>query len=166
MSTWARRGVPAAAVAYGVLTLAVALASVPLWGVSRISRVPGGGPYSGLLSWLVVAVALVPGVAMGTLLAARRPGNPIGWLLLTIFLLGVSPAGAYAIIDYRMHHGTLPLGSVAVALLADWPVWLLLIALLLWLFPDGHLPGRGRWRRWRWCCSARWRRRWWLSRCC
>ena len=32
------------------------------------------------------------------------------------------------------------------ALAGAWPVWLLLIALLLWLFPDGRLP-RGRWRR-------------------
>ena len=34
---------------------------------------------------------------------ARRPRNPIGWLLLAIFLLAVAPAGDYAIIDYRMH---------------------------------------------------------------
>ena len=45
-----------------------------------------------------------------------------------------------------MHHGSLPLGSVAVVVLASWPVWLVLIAMLLWMFPDGRLP-QGRWRR-------------------
>jgi hypothetical protein len=84
-------------------------------------------------------------VAVGTLLAARRPRNPIGWMLLAIFLLLVAPAGDYAIIDYRTHHGTLPLGSVAVVLSTSFPVWLVLIAIMLWMFPEGALPG-GRWR--------------------
>ena len=126
------------AVAFGVLTLGVALASVPL---DRLAHQPGpGGP----VGWLVTAVALAPGVVVGTLLAVRRPGNPIGWLLLAIFLLAISPAGDYAIIDYRLHHGALPRGSAAVVLLASWPV---LIATLLWVFPDGQLPARRRWRR-------------------
>ena len=50
-------------------------------------------------------------------------------------------------LGYRLHHGHLPcLGSVAVVVLARWPVWLVLIANLLWVFPDGRLP-QGRWRR-------------------
>ncbi len=89
---------------------------------------------------------LTPGVMVGTLLAARRPRNPIGWMLLAFYLLAQNPAGDYAIIDYRLHHGHLPLGSVAVVVLASWPVWLVLIAILLWVFPDGRLP-QGRWRR-------------------
>lgn len=64
---------------------------------------------------------MMPAVAVGTLLAARRPRNPIGWLVLAIFLLAVASVGDYAIIDYRMHHGTLPLGSVAVVLSTSWP---------------------------------------------
>ncbi len=89
---------------------------------------------------------LTPGVMVGTLLAARRPRNPIGWMLLAFYLLAQNPAGDYAIIDYRLHHGHLPLGSVAVVVLASWPVWLVLIAIFLWVFPDGRLP-QGRWRR-------------------
>jgi hypothetical protein len=135
-----RRATQAAAVAFGLLTLAVGLASVPL---DEIARQPGPkGP--GSLAFTVAV--MVPAVAVGTLLAARRPRNPLGWLLLTIFLLAVAPVGDYAIIDYRMHHGTLPLGSVAVVLLNSWPVWLVLIAIMLWVFPDGLLPA-GRWRR-------------------
>jgi hypothetical protein len=92
-------------------------------------------------------VPLVSAAAVGTLVAARRPRNPIGWITLAIFLLGAAPDSQYAILDYRMHHGRLPFGWVAVALLGGgWPLWLALIAILLWLFPDGRLPA-GRWRR-------------------
>ena len=45
-----------------------------------------------------------------------------------------------------MHHGTLPFGWVAVVFGSDWPMFLVLIAILLWVFPDGRLPP-GRWRR-------------------
>ena len=136
-----RRAAQAVAVAFGVFTLAVGLASVPL---DEIARQPG--PKGPVHLAFIVAVIMVPAVAVGTLLAARRPRNPIGWLLLAIFLIAVAPAGDYAIIDYRMHHGTLPLGWVAVVLLTSWPVWLVLIAIMLWVFPDGVLPA-GRWRR-------------------
>ncbi len=44
-----------------------------------------------------------------------------------------------------MHHGTLPFGGAAVVLGEAWPIFLVLIVVLLWLFPDGRLP-LGRWR--------------------
>jgi hypothetical protein len=138
--TPARRAAQAAAVAFGLLTLGAGLATVPL---GRLAHQPN--PH-GPLSWLFVVLLLTPGVMVGTLLAARRPRNPIGWMLLAFYLLAQNPAGDYAIIDYRLHRGHLPLGSVAVVVLASWPVWLVLIAVLLWVFPDGRLP-QGRWRR-------------------
>lgn len=81
---------------------------------------------------------------VGTLLAARRPRNPIGWLLLAFILAAANPEDLYVYLDYRMHHGTLPLGGVAVVLGGALPIGVL-IAILLWVFPDGHLPP-GRWR--------------------
>ena len=135
-----RRAASVAAVAFGVLTLGAGLATVPL---DRLAHQPG--PH-GSLSWLFPVLVLTPGVVVGTLLAARRPRNPIGWILLAFYLGALNPASDYAIIDYRLHHGSLPLGSVAVVVLASWPVWLVLIASLLWVFPDGRLP-QGRWRR-------------------
>ena len=137
---WSRRVAPGAAVAFGALTLGAGLATVPL---GRLAHLPE--PH-GPLSWLFLVLFLTPGVMVGTLLAARRPRNPLGWMLLAFYLLAQNPAGDYAIIDYRLHHGHLPLGSVAVVVLASWPVWLVLIANLLWVFPDGRLPQR-RWRR-------------------
>jgi hypothetical protein len=132
---------PAAAVALGLITVAAGLSTVPL--DSAIHQSGPGGPVGDLL--LTVAVML-PAAGIGSLLAARRPGNPLGWILLAIFLLAVAPVGQYAVLDYRMHHGTLPLGWVAVLVAAAWPGFLLLTAVLVWLFPDGRLPV-GRWRR-------------------
>ena len=131
----------AAAVVLGVVTLGVGAASVLL---DSLTHQPGtGGPAADAF---IGAVGAVPATAVGTLLAARRPRNPIGWMLLAIIIVEISPAGQYLILDYRMHHGALPLGWVAVVLKECWPMFLVLITLLLWLFPDGTLPA-GRWHR-------------------
>ena len=129
----------AAAVVLGVVTLGLGAASVLL---DNLTHQPGtGGPAADAF---ITVVGAVPATAVGTLLAARRPRNPIGWMLLAIILVEGSPASQYLILDYRMHHGALPLGWVAVVLQECWPMFLVLTSLLLWLFPDGTLPtGRG-----------------------
>jgi hypothetical protein len=130
-----------AAVVLGVVVLGLGVASVVL---DHLTRQPGtGGPVADAF---VAAAGVVPVTAVGMLLAARRPRNPIGWMLLAVILVEVSPTSQYLILDYRMHHGTLPLGWVAVVLQECWPIFLVLTTLLLWLFPDGTLP-RGRWHR-------------------
>jgi hypothetical protein len=97
---------------------------------------------------LVRLMALLPTAAVGMLVAVRRPGNLLGWLLLGCGVLFSLQEGsvAYSILDYRLHHGTLPLGRLAIALQPTWAGGLVLVAGALWLFPDGHLPA-GRWRR-------------------
>ena len=137
-----RRAAPVVAVALGVVTLGIGMAEVPLDSLSH--QAGTGGP---LVDTLTTAVGVVPATAVATLLAARRPRNPIGWLLLAILVVGFNPSGQYIVLDYRMHHGTLPLGWVAVVLQECWPLFLLFIAILLWIFPDGRLPS-GRWHRW------------------
>jgi hypothetical protein len=132
---------PAGAVALGVVTLGQGLAAVLLDSVIHQSGT--GGPAADAVS---TAVGVVPATIVGTLLAARRPRNPIGWMLLTLVLTNYMPSSQYVILDYRIHHGTLPLGWAGVVLDGFWPLLLLLITLLLWLFPDGKLPG-GRWHR-------------------
>jgi len=136
------RWAPVAAVALGVLTIGGSLTHVPLdiW----THQVHGGEQVT--IDWVTASGYALPGAAAGAVVAARRPGNPLGWLLLALFLFGAVPFSTYAFLDFGIHHGTLPLGRAAVALAGSWPVWLFLIALLLWLFPDGRLP-RGRWRR-------------------
>ena len=136
-----RRVTPVAAVALGVLTLGLGLAHAPLDLLTHQLV----GDRQLVADWLTTAAFSGPAAVVGALVAARRPRNPIGWILLAIFLYGGAPVGDYAVLDYRMHHGTLPLGQVAVVLLGSWPIWLVLIATFLWLFPDGRLAP-GRWR--------------------
>ena len=47
---------------------------------------------------------------------------------------------SYSVLDYRHHHGHLPLGPVAVLLQPSWSPAIVLFALSLLLFPDGDLP--------------------------
>jgi hypothetical protein len=140
-SVWSRRAAPLLAVALGAVTLGLGVASVVL---DHLTHQAGtGGPAADAFA---TAAAIVPVAAVGTLLAARRPRNPIGWMLLAIGIIDISPTGQYLILDYRMHHGTLPLGWLAAVIGEMWPIFLVLVTLLLWLFPDGTLP-RGRWHR-------------------
>ena len=135
-----RRVPPVLAVMLGLLALGAVL--VDLVGSTVLHRAAPGGP---VVNWLITLAVTLPCTAVGVLLAARRPANPIGWLLLTLLLLTADPADVYAILDYRLHHGTLPLGWVAVLFLGA-PLVNVLMAILLWLFPDGRLPA-GRWHR-------------------
>jgi hypothetical protein len=134
-----RRVAPVLAVGLGLVALGACVADVAVPEALRQPAGPGGW----VADWVVTSAVALAGTALGTLLAARRPGNPIGWLLLILLLLTASPADGYAIVDYRTHHGTLPLGWVAVLFIGG-PLITVLMALLLWLFPDGRLPG-GRW---------------------
>jgi hypothetical protein len=136
-----RRIAPVVAVLLGLVVLGMLALTVVF---DSLTHYPGtGGP---LVDSLAVACGGIPAVSVATLLVARRPGNPIGWLLFGILFAGSSPSNEYDILAYRMHHGTLPLGWVSVVFEELWPLFLVFVAILLWVFPDGKLPG-GRWRR-------------------
>jgi hypothetical protein len=85
--------------------------------------------------------------AVGFVLAWRRPGNPLGWMFLAaaVFSTLSEDASFYAVADYRLHHGGLPLGWVAVLAQPGWAPTLVLFGLGVLLFPDGALPSP-RWR--------------------
>ena len=143
MSRMVSRGriAPAAAILFGLVVLGMLVLTVVL---DSLTHYPGtGGP---LVDSLTVAAAGIPAASVATLLAARRPGNPIGWLLFGILFAGYSPSNQYDILAYRTHPGTLPLGWVSVVFEELWPLFLVFVAILLWVFPDGKLPA-GRWRR-------------------
>ena len=52
---------------------------------------------------------------LGMLVVRRQPRNPEGWLLLgpAVWVMVVLDSGLYAVFDYRIHHGHLPLGYIA-----------------------------------------------------
>ena len=85
---------------------------------------------------------------VGFVVARQQPRNAIGWILLAIalcFLLSLVGT-TYSVIDYRLHHGALPIGWVAISLGNLWVPWLVLLPLPTLLFPAGKLPSS----RWRW----------------
>ena len=130
------------AVLLGALGLALIAAWVFLtyWtGDLQVSR-DGAAP----------ALAVLGGL-LGVLVARRQPRNPEGWLLLglAVAVLAVVGSGLYAVLDYRVRHGGLPLGELAVfAKDTAGPPLILIFALVILLFPDGRLTRRWAWVLW------------------
>ena len=133
---------PAMAIALGGVVLALLAVTVPLGAMDHSAVSSGGGS---------LVLAPVFGV-LGFVVAWRRPDNRLGWLLLGAvgFLVLSGAASSYAVLDYRLRHGSLPLGWVAVLLQPGWAPAIALFGLSVLLFPDGRLPSR----RWRWALWA------------
>jgi len=134
-----------AAGAAGVVFAATVLLSVASLAL-ELSR-PGSG-LQGFATIALIPMTLVFG-ATGALLAARVPGNAIGWLFCVFALVGTFglAADSYVTFGPPKAFGDLP-GSVWLA----WAALLLsdtlapaLIATTFLLFPTGTLPSR-RWR--------------------
>jgi hypothetical protein len=86
--------------------------------------------------------------AVGLLLAAKRPRNVVGWLLLGVALvLALNMLFVrYAVYGLLAHPGSLP-GATVTAVLGSsaWVILLSLLALLFLTFPHGRLPSRRWW---------------------
>jgi hypothetical protein len=140
----------AARLAWSLAALSVAmfLAGFPLFVLARSAQVPsswdanlGVGSHVGGAFFLAFPI-------VGALIAARRPRNPIGWILLADGLLWMLSF----FMDYYGIYGVAEPGSVpfpvVVAGINNF-LWVPAVGLLgtyaLMLFPDGRLPSR-RWR--------------------
>lgn len=101
-------------VAAGILLAALLAAFVPLTMASHDLH------QSADATAPVMAVALA---AVGLVVASRQPRNPIGWLLCGSGLASMlsTDAELYVVLDYRIDHGTLPLGPAAA--LWVWAFW-------------------------------------------
>ena len=131
-----------AAIVAGI-TLAFAAAILALDAVWLAHGDPGAFVFSLTFILLVTNLAVVGGI-----LAVRRPGNIIGWLLLAAGLpeaIGIA-AAIYARTD-SVYGSALPL-VVPAAWIGAWsvpPTIGILVVFLPIVFPSGHLPGP-RWR--------------------
>jgi hypothetical protein len=137
------------AVTFGALNVALSVVSVLFAALNDY-------PLRGFLDYLGSAVLAVSFSALGMLVASRRPGNPLGWIYLTLGLSAglvnfASPYAEYALVTDT--GSSLPAGPL-MSWLGAW-AWIpaagLLITFALLLFPDGKLP------------SPRWRPVAWLS---
>ena len=125
------------ALSMGVLALAFVLAF--------LTPIPSGE----VAIVVLFPIFLIGAASVGAVIAARQPGNPLGWIFLVVSLaFGVSAlANSYAL--YVAQEG---LAVTATARVADWlGAWLVTPALFVsatfvfLLFPNGRLPSP-RWR--------------------
>ncbi len=72
---------------------------------------------------------------VGVLVARRQSRNPMGWLLIAVALsvAAGNVASAHAYLDYTLHHGSLPLDSLAVLLCGSWEYAFILLPLIILL---------------------------------
>jgi signal transduction histidine kinase len=142
---WEHGGVKSrrvAALAWGLcVVMAVASAVLLVLGPGRPVRDDVFGGVGGA-SFLVLSLAFA---TVGAIVAARVPGNRIGWVFCVIGLLNSATGLAWVYADYGLHATSqrLPLAAAAAALPGEPVAALLGFGLLL--FPDGRLPSP-RWR--------------------
>jgi MFS family permease len=152
----ARRDGPRAAVAAATHTTALRVAA-GLGLVATVMLQVADAPVADHAHHLtvpnfVVTTAVVFAFAVaGAVVAYHQPRNAVGWLLLGAgaFLAVNDLASDYSVLVYRVHHGGLPLGPLAVLAQPSWAPGIVCIAMSILLFPDGRLPvGRWRWGLW------------------
>ena len=132
-----RLATPGTALALGIATIVLVLTAIAFTVADHRFSAGDGG-----------SIVLVPGFGVvGLIVAWRQPRNPMGWVLLAcaLCLAMDDAASTYSVFDYRDHHGSLPLGPLAVLLQPAWAPGIALLALSILLFPDGEIPP-GRWR--------------------
>ncbi len=130
------------------LTLAMFVASIPLWFLVRGADLPSSWRADVGVGGLVGGALFLAFPLVGALIASKRPKNAVGWLCLAVGLIWT----LIFVFDYYSYYGAATPGSVpfpvVMAGISDW-LWVPAIGLLgtyvLLLFPDGRLPSR-RWR--------------------
>ncbi len=126
------------------LSLAALVATLALMVKNVVGRPLTDYGANGVLG--LVASATYP--IVGWLIASRRPGNPIGWIMLAVGLSQSAEALAtnYAVYGLETAHVSIPLVDLAAWVQVwAWAPGFLLLGITVLLFPDGELPSP-RWR--------------------
>ncbi|MDP9225400.1 MAG: hypothetical protein M3P18_16460, partial [Actinomycetota bacterium] len=115
-----------------------------------LDRIAAEQHVSGSGSWWLypfLAAAVSAPASVGAVIAGRRPGNAIGWILVlgALSLATVLAASPYAWVALDANPGSLPGGSWAALVSSLWPAFFAWPLAVAFVFPDGRLPS-GRWR--------------------
>jgi len=132
--------------AWSLVALALALTALALLLLDRNLAHPNAYVYDYWLDNTLAAISYAP---VGALIAARRPSNPVGWLLcLWGVVLSIGHFSAqYAVYALLAEPRSLPAGE-AMAWTSSWilPIVIGVQVFAYLLFPTGRLPSR----RWKW----------------
>jgi signal transduction histidine kinase len=105
---------------------------------------------------VILLIAVLGWGGVGSLIAARAPRNPIGWLLLTAATAGAFMPFATFYMEWDMRHvAGLPLDALVgwASIVLVLPIGVATLPLLFLLYPDGALPSP-RWRPVAWLMAA------------
>jgi len=150
------RAAPLLAWSLAVFSVVLFVASTVLFVLARSANVPEAWDVDLSLAGQLAGALFLIFPLVGALIAARRPRNPIGWVLLADGLLWMLSF----VMDLYAVYGVASPGSVpfpvGVAGINNW-LWVPAVGLLgtyvFLLFPDGRLPSR-RWRSLAWLSGA------------
>ena len=154
-ATSARRTTQVAVGALAVLSFALLGSAIVLDLAARQRGLTAAYIFTG--PSVAFVVAATGAMVVGAVVAVRRPGHPVGWL---IWALGVSiwvsgDLDTYAALGFADPHLGLPIVEVAAALAdSSFVPWLTLLTLVLGLTPHGFTGARLERRAVRFCLGA------------
>ncbi|MDP9252832.1 MAG: hypothetical protein M3O80_07485 [Chloroflexota bacterium] len=132
----------------GLLVSVSLLAYLATIWIGSVSRVPLDGEGGSAVGASVVQIAFLMYVAIGAVIAARRPDNHVGWLFCVMGVVAQVQGLASAAVEYA----AAPSGSALPGWLLDpwlmsplrnlWVVSFGALGLLLFIFPNGRLFSR------------------------
>jgi MYXO-CTERM domain-containing protein len=127
------------------LVVVLTLGQIYLSALNRAGDAPGA---AGIVVSTLPDLLALGLLALGLLVAHRRPANPVGWIIAgTVVTVGLSDfVESYAVYALYTDPGSLP-GGETMALVSNWifiPALFAAPSMLFLLFPDGKLVSR-RW---------------------
>ena len=135
-------------ISWVVFPLAVVLMLGRIY-LSILNRSAGVPLVAGIVASTLLELVVLGFVALGLIVAYRRPRNPVGWIIAGagVTALASDFVESYAVYALITDPGSIPGGEV-MAWVSNWifiPVIFAAPAMLFLLFPDGNLISR-RWR--------------------
>jgi len=134
------RGGPAAVRAAATLSVVLLVAMVTLDQVGRSRGAHDALVFTG--SSAAFLVAILAALVVGALVAIRRPGHPVGWLIwaLGLAILASASAQSYAALGLQGGSGLPAVGLAAGLANASFVPWLTLLTAILAVTPSGLVP--------------------------